>query len=247
MGQWLRIYVTAPNNVSRRRRLLAEEGPQTGASRKQLLTSRRQLRHSGSGSDQASIVKKLFDDPKLQAALNASLVAEAALDAAVAAHPDRVPALSDNPNATNPLGMDPWLLDVARYAVKAAIAEELQSEPTTAPALAMDGTLDAYLYGENMVDSGQNFGTGRCWWLQHMCLLSFTRQQARQQAPSGAWLVVFPVAVKPAIMRPPFCSCVSQQRPHPLPFQVCGLPAAFGRTQQHCNISTSITCPTFCT
>lgn len=160
VGQWLRVFVTAPNNRNRRRSLLASED--AGASQ-QLKGSRRGLRQAEADvADAPPLVDALFEDSELAAALNASFVAENQKAAALAANPDKVPAQWFEPNATNPLGMDPWLLEVGRFAASALLADsdkEAAAEDDggeKAPGLALDGTLDAYLYGENIADSGRN-------------------------------------------------------------------------------------------
>jgi hypothetical protein len=162
VGQWLRVFVTAPNNRNRRRSLLASED--AGASQ-QLKGSRRGLRQAeADAADAPPLVDALFEDSELAAALNASFVAENQKAAALAANPDKVPAQWFEPNATNPLGMDPWLLEVGRFAASALLADsdkEAAAEDDggeKAPGLALDGTLDAYLYGENIADSGRNGG-----------------------------------------------------------------------------------------
>ena len=157
-GQWLRLFVTAPNNRNRRRRgLLGEEH------------SRRGLRLSAApGPGEANpvpLVARLFDDAAVQQGLNAAFVAEAQRADALAANPDKVPAQWLEPNATNPLGLDPWLLAVGRFAANALLAEAGDGAATggeRAPGQALDGTLDAYLYGENVADSGRNGGTASC-------------------------------------------------------------------------------------
>ena len=143
VGSWYRLYVISPNSV-RRRQLLSEESTASAGT-----GGRRKLRAAGEApatQDDRSLVAKLFEDPDLQAALNASFVAESQLDALVEQDPGRVPAQWYEPNATNPLGMDPWLLAAARYAAM-AILTDTDEEPDRAPAVALDGTLDAYLYG----------------------------------------------------------------------------------------------------
>lgn len=160
VGQWLRIFVTAPNNRNGRRRgLLASEQ----VDRQQ--NSRRGLRQASApapSGDEVPLVARLFDDPALQAALSASFVAEAQQAEALAANPDKVPAQWFEPNATNPLGMDPWLLAVGHFAANALLADPEDDSGSSggerAPGLALDGTLDAYLYGENIADSGRNGG-----------------------------------------------------------------------------------------
>jgi hypothetical protein len=168
VGQWLRVFVTAPDNRFRRRRsLLAEE-----AAAMQQPGPRRGLRQApapapgaeyGSAAP-APLVSQLFDDPDIAMALNASFVAEAQKAEALAASPGKVPAQWFDPNATNPLGLDPWLLAVGHFAANAYLAEAPDSSATSdvggqrAPGLALDGTLDSYLYGENIADSGRNGG-----------------------------------------------------------------------------------------
>ena len=149
VGSWYRLYAISPNTVRRRQLLSSEETAVAGGRRKLRATE----------EDDRSLVAKLFDDPALQAALNASFVAESQLDALVEQDPGRVPAQWYEPNATNPLGMDPWLLAAARYAAM-AILTDTDAEPDRAPAVALDGTLDAYLYGGWLAGDGGK--PGRC-------------------------------------------------------------------------------------
>ena len=141
VGSFYRLYAISPNTV-RRRQLLSEDTAGAGGRRK----LRAAAGEGAATEDDRSLVAKLFEDPALQAALNASFVAESQLDALVEKDPGRVPAQWYEPNATNPLGMDPWLLAAARYAAMAILTDR-DDEPDRAPAVALDGTLDAYLYG----------------------------------------------------------------------------------------------------
>ncbi|KAL4422481.1 hypothetical protein ABPG75_008678 [Micractinium tetrahymenae] len=183
-GQWLRIFAVEPDDRNRRRQLLSAL-PGSGASSVTSVTGalghaagRRRLRDSSAvaaapapvasagsapapapGPAEAAadkpLVEQLFDDPALQQALAAAFEAEAKLRADAA--DGKVPSQSFEPNATNPLGMDPWLLAAARYAALALLAEPA-GDPDKAPAQALSGTLDAYIYGENVVDSGRDGG-----------------------------------------------------------------------------------------
>lgn len=165
VGSWYRLYAISPNTVRRRQLLSSGETASAGG--------RRKLRATGEGAvveDDRSLVAKLFEDPALQAALNASFVAESQLDALVEQDPGRVPAQWYEPNATNPLGMDPWLLAAARYAAM-AILTDTDVEPDRAPAVALDGTLDAYLYGGWL--AGEGGKPGEC--DAPCCCLRFSR------------------------------------------------------------------------
>lgn len=168
-GQWLRIYVLEPNDRNRRRQLLSSSLSRSDAPKAAAVTGglgRRRLRDAAAvsaapapadaagfvpapapgpaaatGADKP-LVELLLDDPSQQQALAAAFVAEAKLHADAA--DGKVPSQSFEPNVTNPLGMDPWLLASARYAALAMLAEPA-SEPDKAPAQALSGTLDAYI------------------------------------------------------------------------------------------------------
>ena len=144
VGSWYRLYAISPNTVRRRQLLSSGETASAGG--------RRKLRATGEGAvveDDRSLVAKLFEDPAL---------------------PGRVPAQWYEPNATNPLGMDPWLLAAARYAAM-AILTDTDVEPDRAPAVALDGTLDAYLYGGWL--AGEGGKPGEC--DAPCCCLRFSR------------------------------------------------------------------------
>jgi hypothetical protein len=183
-------------------------------------------------------VDRLFSDADIAAALNASFVAEAQRAEALAANPDKVPAQWLEENATNPAGLDPWLLAVGRFAASALLADlDEGEEPQRAPGLALDGTLDAYLYGENIADSGRNGGEPRC---SSACRASGCRRPGR--GPAGAMralLLGSPAARRLASLLRLAClpawhprdplrcrgyvlprRCVPQGRPHPLCVQV---------------------------
>ncbi len=174
-GQWLRIFALEPNDRNRRRQLLSTSEASsvaavTGAPARGL--GRRRLRDgdavaSGPAPDAAAglapapgpapdaaadrpLWEQLLDDPAQQQALAAAFSAEAKLWADAA--DGKVPSQSYEPNATNPLGMDPWLLATARYAALAMLAEPA-GEPDKAPAQALSGTLDAYICERGVASS----------------------------------------------------------------------------------------------
>ena len=149
VGQWLRLFAQSPNAQNRRRHLMSEEGS-AGLGRK--------LRHFAASSNK-TIAEQLFNTPSLQKAFAAALAAEVQLDSEIAA--GKVPANAYEPNITNPLGMDPLLLTFARYAASAALAEQASG---TVEAAALSGTLDAYLYGNIIADSGKTGGECACDW-----------------------------------------------------------------------------------
>lgn len=163
-GQWLRIFALEPNDRNRRRQLLSSSDVSsvasiTGAPGSRL--GRRRLRDGaavpsapapaaydglapapGPAAADTPLWEQLLDDPAQQQALAAAFEAEAKLRADAA--DGKVPSQSFEPNVTNPMGMDPWLLAAARYAALALLAEPA-GEPDRAPAQALSGTLDAYI------------------------------------------------------------------------------------------------------
>jgi hypothetical protein len=183
VGQWVRLWNFNPGNRRRlqRRSLLSSEAGLAAAhavERHEAATGRH-LAHTEASAH--SLPYRMFEDPQLQAAAAAAAAAEeAAMKAALASgpEPDRAEAYATDPEAAalaaekqsaalNPLGMDPMLLATARYASDALAAEIVDGEfdPDTleggeggkAPALAVPGSLDYYLYGDNRaVDSGAN-------------------------------------------------------------------------------------------
>ncbi|PSC74164.1 sugar phosphate phosphate translocator [Micractinium conductrix] len=170
VGRWLRLFVLEPNDVARRRSLLsaARGSAPSAAAAAGLARRRRQLRQAPLAPTPApgpaaepSLVAELFADAELQAAVSAAFAAEAkaAEAAALAEGLDEAGAGAPAPAAegadANPAGLDPWLLAAARYAAAALLADP---ETERAPGTALDGTLDAYLYGENIVDSGRDGG-----------------------------------------------------------------------------------------
>ena len=150
VGQWLRLFAQSPNAQNRRRHLMGEEGSASAAA-----SLGRKLRHSTANSNK-TIAEQLFNTPSLQKAFAAALAAEVQLDSEIAA--GKVPANAYQPNVTNPLGMDPLLLTFARYAASAALSEQASG---TVEASALSGTLDAYLYGNIIADSGKTGGECR--------------------------------------------------------------------------------------
>ncbi|KAI7840897.1 hypothetical protein COHA_005425 [Chlorella ohadii] len=176
VGQWVKLYQPAPDNTNRRRLLSAGSSAATPVGRK--------LRQDGSAvpppgkvtvlggapapapaaSQQRAeangrAVPQWYSDPAMQAALEAAVKAQWAIADALVQEPDRVPAQALEPNGTNPLGLDPMFLAAAYYgsmAWESEMAEEGYTDPNNpqAPATAASGSLESYLYGNNVVDSG---------------------------------------------------------------------------------------------
>ncbi|KAL4423184.1 hypothetical protein ABPG77_000317 [Micractinium sp. CCAP 211/92] len=152
VGQWVRLF--QPNSdATRRRQLLAAAHD----ARRKLAQAEAPAPAVPAGKvtvwaepDGMPKVETWFGDPQLQAGLEAAVRADWQIGLAVEKEPDKIPAQALEPNATNPLGMDPMLLAAAYYA---SMATELE-DTTRVPVTAAMGSLESYLYGNNVVDSG---------------------------------------------------------------------------------------------
>ncbi|KAL4458887.1 hypothetical protein ABPG75_013752 [Micractinium tetrahymenae] len=160
VGQWVRLF--QPNSdATRRRQLLAAaagagrglaqaEVPQPAVPPGKVSVLAAQDGTPMMSQDGAAQVAQWFGDPGLQAALEAAVQADWQIGLAVEEEPDKIPAQALEPNGTNPLGMDPMLLAAAYYASMATENEDT----TKVPATAALGSMESYLYGNNVVDSG---------------------------------------------------------------------------------------------
>ena len=217
----MRLWMTAPGDQALRRRALhstASTNASTTDGLGLLLFDNPELQAAATAAAWAETAAAAA------AALQASeATAESVAPPTSAAAAAAAEAASEN--ALNPLGLSPMLLAAARYGsmglASEAAAEQFDNATLSAltggnssagqqvSALAVPGSLDYYLYGDNpLVYSGQNYSE-RC--PDNPLLLAVLNVLAR--AASAALPTPAPNL---------HCRCLPQKRPHPLCFKVSG-------------------------
>ena len=171
---------------------------------------------------------------------------------------DSAEAEAQEAAALNPLQLEPMLLAAARYRSMALASEIAAGEYDPAlleqfvapgnssgsgsgsgsgddsgdggkaPALAVPGSLDYYLYGDNkLVDSGQDYSAcraaGRCWFVCWLLLPPLQHAACVPPARDGCCSACLPFLKKGQLIGAsalPRCRRVPQQRPHSVCVQV---------------------------